>query len=386
MIDHLECPRCGRTFSADRLRNVCDGCDGPLLARYDLASIGRTWRRVHLDGRRRDVWRWREVLPIEPGEEPATLGEGGTPLLESRRIGPGLGLERLAFKDETGNPTLSCKARGLAVAIHRARALGAGHVAIPSAGNAGSATAAYCAVAGLPCTVAMPAGTPEPIVAECRSYGATVELVDGSIADAGRWIRERAWREGWFDVSTLREPYRLEGKKTMGYELAEAHGWTLPDAIVYPTGGGTGLIGMWKAFGEMEALGWIGEERPKMVAVQATGCAPIVRAFESGAETAAPVADPATVASGLRVPGALGDFLILGAVRASRGVAVAVTDEALLDGARRLAREEGILASPEAGATVAALPDLLERGVVDPGDRVVCFVTGHGLKYPAVLG
>lgn len=386
MIDHLECPRCGQTLSADRLRNVCDACDGPLLARYDLASIGRTWRRSHLDGRRTDVWRWREVLPVEPGEEPATLGEGGTPLLGSRRIGPGLGLERLAFKDETGNPTLSFKARGLAVAIHRARALGAGHVAIPSAGNAGSATAAYCAAAGLPCTVAMPVGTPEPIVAECRSYGATVELVDGSIADAGRWIRERAWRQGWFDVSTLKEPYRLEGKKTMGYELAEAGGWTLPDAIVYPTGGGTGLIGMWKAFGEMEALGWIGEERPKMVAVQAAGCAPIVRAFDSGAETAAPVTGPETVASGLRVPGALGDFLILGAVRASHGVALAVTDEALLDGARRLAREEGILASPEAGATVAALPVLLDRGVIEAGDRVVCFVTGHGLKYPAVLG
>lgn len=386
MIDHLECPRCGQVLSADRLRNVCDACDGPLLARYDLASIGRRWSRSDLEGRRRDLWRWGEVLPVEPGEEPTTLGEGGTPSLASRRIGPALGLERLAFKDETGNPTLSFKARGLAVAIHRARALGAHHVAIPSAGNAGSATAAYCAVAGLPCTVAMPVGTPAPIVAECRSYGATVEVVDGSIADAGRWIRERAWREGWFDVSTLREPYRLEGKKTMGYELAEAFGWTLPDVVVYPTGGGTGLIGMWKAFGEMEALGWIGEERPKMVAVQASGCAPIVRAFESGAETAEPVADPETVASGLRVPGALGDFLILGAVRASRGAAVAVEDDALIAAARRLAREEGILASPEAGATVAALPILLERGVIDPADRVVCFLTGHGLKYPAVMG
>ncbi|MDX1661159.1 MAG: threonine synthase [Gemmatimonadota bacterium] len=385
MIDHLECPRCGATFSADRLRNVCDGCDGPLLARYDLESIARAWDRSELEGSRTDVWRWREVLPIERQEDPLTLGEGGTPLIGSRRVGPELGLERLAFKDESGNPTLSFKARGLALAIHRARALGARHVAIPSAGNAGSATAAYCAAAGLECTVAMPEGTPDPIVSECRSYGADLELVDGSIADAGRWVRERAWREGWFDVSTLREPYRLEGKKTMGYELAEAHGWRLPDAIVYPTGGGTGLIGMWKAFGEMEALGWIDESRPRMIAVQAAGCAPIVRAFDSGAEVAEPVDDPRTVASGLRVPGALGDFLILGAVRASNGVALAVEDADLLEWSRRLAREEGILASPEAGATVAALPGLLERGVIEPADRVVCFVTGHGMKYPSVL-
>ncbi|MBW3660647.1 MAG: threonine synthase [Gemmatimonadetes bacterium] len=385
MIDHLECARCGRSYSAGRLRNLCDVCSGPLLARYDLNAIAGRWYRSDLHARPADVWRWREVMPIEPGEVPLTLGEGGTPLLASRWIGPSLGLHRLAFKDESGNPTLSFKARGLAVAIHRARALGARHVAIPSAGNAGSATAAYCALAGLPCTVAMPADTPEPVVAECRAYGATVELVEGSIADAGRWLRERVWREEWFDVSTLKEPYRLEGKKTMGYELAEALGWRVPDAIVYPTGGGTGLIAMWKAFGEMEALGWIGEERPKMFAVQAAGCAPIVRAFESGADRAEAVSRPETVASGLRVPAAIGDFLILGAIRASGGAAVAVEDADLLDAARRLAREEGILASPEAGAAVAALPILLERRRIDPDDRVVCFVTGHGLKYPAVL-
>ena len=386
MIEALECAACGTSAAADRLQNLCPACGGPLLARYDLDRLAGTWRPADLVGRSRTVWRWREVLPVAPGEEPLTLGEGGTPLLASRRIGPALGLSRLSFKDESGNPTLSFKARGLAVAIHRARALGARHVAIPSAGNAGSATAAYAAAAGLPCTIAMPADTPAPIVDECHAYGARVELIDGTIADAGAWVRERAGREGWFDVSTLREPYRLEGKKTMGYELAEAGSWTLPQAIVYPTGGGTGLIGMWKAFDEMEALGWIGRERPRMVSVQAAGCAPIVRAFEAGAERADPVRDPVTVASGLKVPAAIGDFLMLSTIRASNGTAVAVDDGALLDGARRLAREEGIFASPEAGATVAALPRLLEAGLVQPDDAIVCFVTGHGIKYPVLCG
>ncbi|HUF88938.1 MAG TPA: threonine synthase [Gemmatimonadota bacterium] len=382
MIEKLECAGCGASVAADRLQNLCPSCGGPLLARYDLDALASRWSRSDLAGRGRDVWRWREVLPIEPGEEPLTLGEGGAPRLRSRSIGPALGLTRLSFQDESGNPTLSFKARGLAVAVHRARALGARHVAIPSAGNAGSATAAYCAAAGLPCTVAIPADTPAPIVAECRAYGARVALVDGTIADAGTWIRERVAAEGWFDVSTLREPYRLEGKKTMGYELAEAGDWSLPRAVVYPTGGGTGLIGMWKAFDEMEALGWIGSERPRMVSVQAAGCAPIVAAFEAGADRAATVADPRTVAAGLKVPSAIGDFLILEAVRQSGGVAIAVEDEELLAGARRLARAEGIDASPEAGATVAALPRLIEAGVVEPGDDVVCFVTGHGIKYP----
>jgi threonine synthase len=386
VIEALECAACGTSAAADRLQNLCPSCSGPLLARYDLDRLAGSWRPADLVGRTRSVWRWREVLPVAPGEEPLTLGEGGTPLLASRSIGPALGLSRLSFKDESGNPTLSFKARGLAVAIHRARALGARHVAIPSAGNAGSATAAYAAAAGLPCAVAMPADTPAPIVDECHAYGARVELVDGTIADAGAWVRQRAGEEGWFDVSTLREPYRLEGKKTMGYELAESGSWTLPQAIVYPTGGGTGLIGMWKAFDEMEALGWIGGVRPRMVSVQATGCAPIVRAFEAGAERADPVRDPVTVASGLKVPAAIGDFLMLSAIRASNGTAVAVDDDALLDGARRLAREEGIFASPEAGATVAALPRLLEAGIVQPDDAIVCFVTGHGIKYPVLCG
>jgi len=386
VIEALECAACGASAAADRLQNLCPACGGPLLARYDLDRLAGSWRPADLVGRTRSVWRWREVLPVAPGEEPLTLGEGGTPLLASRSIGPALGLARLSFKDESGNPTLSFKARGLAVAIHRARALGTRRVAIPSAGNAGSATAAYAAAAGLPCVVAMPDDTPAPIVEECHAYGARVELVDGTIADAGAWVRQRASEEGWFDVSTLREPYRLEGKKTMGYELAEAGSWSLPQAIVYPTGGGTGLIGMWKAFAEMEALGWIGAERPRMVSVQAAGCAPIVRAFEAGAERAEPVRDPVTVASGLKVPAAIGDSLMLSAIRASSGTAVAVDDDALLDGARRLAREEGIFASPEAGATVAALPRLLEAGIVQPDDAIVCFVTGHGIKYPVLCG
>jgi threonine synthase len=289
------------------------------------------------------------------------------------------------LKDETGNPTGSFKARGLAVAVHRARALGARHIALPSAGNAGSAAAAYAAAAGLGCTVAMPTDTPVPIVAETRAYGARVELVEGSIADAGRWIRERIASEGWFDVSTLREPYRVEGKKTMGYELAEDLGWSLPEAVVYPTGGGTGLIGMWKAFDELEALGWTGPKRPRMIAVQAAGCAPIVAAFDAGREEAEPVAEPRTVASGLRVPAAIGDSMMLGILRGSGGTAVTVTDAELLAGASRLAREEGILAGPEAGAAVAALPELLKRGVIAPGDRIALFVTGHGLKYPLLM-
>ena len=380
----LECAACEKRAAAHTLQNLCPACAAPLLARYDLEALARTWRPADLAGRAPGVWRWREVLPIEPAEEPLTLGEGGTPLLRSRSIGPALGMPRLAFKDESCNPTLSFKARGLAVAIHRARALGARRVAIPSAGNAGSATAAYCAAAGLSCTVAMPADTPRPILDECRAHGARIELVDGTIADAGAWVRERAADAGWFDVSTLREPYRLEGKKTMGYELAEAGGWTLPGAIVYPTGGGTGLIGMWKAFDELEALGWIDGDRPRMISVQAAGCAPIVRAFEAGSPRAEPVFAPHTVASGLKVPSAIGDFLILHAVRASGGSAVAVADSDLLAGARRLAADEGIFASPEAGATVAALPALLESGAIDPEAETVCFVTGHGIKYPVL--
>ncbi len=375
MITHLECSRCGTSHDAARLQNLCS-CGGPLLARYDLAAAARRLDRGALAGRRTDVWRWREVLPIENGETPLTLGEGGTPLLPSRSIGPGLGLERLLFKDESRNPTGSFKARGLAVAVHRACALGARHVALPSMGNAGVAAAAYAERAGLACTVALPDGTAPSMAEAARAHGARVEHVPGTLADAGAWVRRHTVPEKAFDLSTLREPYRVEGKKTMGYELAEALGWELPEAIVYPTGGGTGLVGMWKAFDEMEAMGWIGSRRPRMVAVQAEGCAPIVRAFAAGAEKAEPVAEPVTAAAGLCVPSAIGDFLMLQILRASGGTGVAVSEQALLEGARRLQEEEGIAAGPEAGAAAAALPALREAGIVAPGDRVVCFVTG----------
>ncbi len=377
MISHLDCSRCGLLHDAEHLQNLCS-CGGPLLARYDLGAAAARLRREDLPGRRTDVWRWREVLPLADGEPPLTLGEGGTPLTPSRAIGLSLGIAHLLFKDETGNPTGSFKARGLAVAVHRARALGARGVALPTMGNAGVAAAAYAKAAGLPCLVAMPDSVSGAALAAARAHGATVELVPGTLADAGAWIRQHALAAKAFDLSTLREPYRVEGKKTMGYELAEALGWELPDVIVYPTGGGTGLIGMWKAFDEMEAMGWIGGDRPRMVAVQAEGCAPIVRAFENGGERAEPVAEPRTVAAGLRVPAAIGDFLMLQILRASGGTAVAVTDEALLDGARRITAEEGIPAGPESGAAVAALPRLLADRVIAPGDRVVCFVTGRG--------
>lgn len=384
MVDHLACTRCGQTASAAELTNTC-ACGAPVLAHYDLPALVAHAARPGVHRERTDVWRYREVMPIEPDETPLTLGEGWTPLVRSQRIGPALGLERLYFKDEGLNPTGTFKARGMAVAVHRARALGARSVILPSAGNAGSAAAAYCAAAGLGCTVAMPEQTPQPIIDECRAFGADLHLVAGSIANAGRWVQERIAENGSFDLSTLREPYRIEGKKTMGYELAEAFDWQLPDAIVYPTGGGTGLIAMWKAFDEMQALGWIGVERPRMIAVQAIGCAPIVAAFRAGAGAAMPVANPETVASGLRVPSALGDFLILATLRSSGGTAVSVSDPQLLDGAHRLASEEGILAGPEAGATVSALTKLLDAGAIARHERVVCFVTGHGLKYPAIM-
>jgi threonine synthase len=383
---HLECARrCGAGPFDPRQRHfLCPGCRLPLLARYDLAAA-RAWRRDSLAGRVASMWRYREMLPLLPGDEPVTLGEGWTPLLHARRLGASLGLDRLFFKDESLNPTNSFKARGQSAAITRARALGAETIALPTAGNAGNAAAAYAAAAGLQCQVFMPKDAKQPFVDECRLYGAEVTLVDGLITDAGRMAAERGEPRGWYDVSTLKEPYRVEGKKTMGYELAEQLGWTLPDWIIYPTGGGTGLIGMWKAFDEMEAIGWIGPSRPRMVSVQAAGCAPIVRAFERGEETAAPWENAQTSADGLRVPRAIGDFLILRAVRASDGAAVAVTDEEMIDGMLTLGREEGISAAPEGGASLAALRRLIADQKVLPHDTVVLFNTGGALKYLDVL-
>jgi len=375
----LECPGCGAWLDGQSLVGIC-ACGSPLLARYRLEEAATALPREALAAREPTLWRYHELLP-DPGAHRICLGEGFTPLLPAVTLGDELGLSRLYLKDEALNPTGSFKARGMAVAVSMAKALGATRLALPSAGNAGSAAAAYGARAGLAVDLFLPESTPVPFRLEAEVTGARVHLIPGSIADCGAALRKRTAGFGWFDLSTLREPYRLEGKKTMGYEIAEQLGWQLPDVVVYPTGGGTGLIGMWKAFAEMEALGWITAARPRMVSVQAEGCAPIVRAFERGEETAAPWEDPRTEASGLRVPSAIGDFLILRAIRESGGTAVAVSDAEMRAGIRRLGRTEGCVTAPEGGATVAAVQRLLASGWIRPDDRVVLFLTGTGLKY-----
>src|SRR5512140_1092787 len=351
-LTNLSCPRCAAQYDAAGLHNLCT-CGSPLLAQYDLAAIRSVLKREALKDRLPDLWRYRELLPASAGEEPVSLGEGFTPLLRARRLGAGLQMSSLYVKDEAANPTGSFKARGMSVAITMALHRGAKAISLPSAGNAASAAAAYGARAGLPVHGFMPRDTPPVFERECRALGARVNLVDGVITDAGRAMREAGRDQGWFDVSTLKEPYRVEGKKTMGLELAEQFGWTLPDAVLYPTGGGTGIVGMWKAFEEMEALGWIDSRRPRLYSIQAAGCAPIVRAFEAGQATAEPVTNPHTLASGLRVPGAIGDFLILSALRESRGGAVAVTDDEILEAWGEMGRLEGIFAAPEGAATWA---------------------------------
>ncbi len=383
-LSHLQCALCGRTYDAHVLQRMCPHCDRPLLARYDMEAA-RAWTRASLSDRAPTLWRYREMLPVQSDEHVISLGEGFTPLIHARRLGEALGMSHLYIKDESLNPTASFKARGLAMAVSRARELGARALVIPSAGNAAGALAAYAARAGLPAHVFMPEDVPLPFRVECEALGARVTLVAGLITDCGQRAREEAQTHGWFDVSTLKEPYRLEGKKTMGYELAEQFNWTLPDVIIYPTGGGTGLVGMWKAFQELEELGWIDGCRPRMVVVQAEGCAPIVRAFREGAEFATPWEGAQTVAAGLRVPAAVGDFLILRTLRESQGIAVAVSDEALIEGQRRMATMEGIFACPEGGATVAALRTLLAQGWIAPDERVVIFNTGSGLKYPHIF-
>ena len=366
-------------------QHLC-ACGAPLLARYDLESLARTWSRDTLRGREPTLWRYREVLPIAPGRVPVSLGEGFTPLVRAARLGRELGMRSLYVKDESLNPTNSFKARGMTVAVTRARDLGARTLAAPSAGNAANALAAYAAAAGLAARVFMPRDVKQPFVRECELYGAEVTLVDGLINDAGRVAAERGAEGGWYNVSTLKEPYRVEGKKTMAYELAEQLGWRWPDWLVYPTGGGTGIVGMWKAFEELERLGWMpAGPRPRLVSVQAAGCAPIVRAFETGAERAGVWPAARTLADGLRVPGAIGDFLILRALRESRGAAVAVEDEEMIAAMRDIGRLEGISAAPEGGATLCALRTLLRRGVIDPDASVVLFNTGGALKYLELL-
>jgi threonine synthase len=349
--------------------------------RYDLDTIRVRWRRRDVPNGRSNIWRYAPVLPASD-QYVVSLGEGWTPLLETRRLGAHLGADNLWVKDEGLNPTGSFKARGLSCAISMCNELGIRKVAIPSAGNAASALAAYAAAAGIESHIFMPCDVPQANYLECKAYGANVTLVDGLISDCGRIVAERGPAEGWFDVSTLKEPYRIEGKKTMGYEVAEQMNWELPDAIFYPTGGGVGLIGMWKAFEEMERLGWIGSRRPKMIAVQAEGCAPVVRAFEQNEPRSQFFENASTVAAGLRVPKPLGDFLVLDAVRASKGTAIAVSDEELLDAGIQLASMEGIYAAPEGAACVAALAKLLASGFLDRSERIVIYNTGSGVKYP----
>lgn len=384
---HLECTRTGTRYDRDGLHNLSD-VGAPLFARYDLAAIGLTLTRDEVHRRTTGgMWRYREVMPLRPGDAPISLEEGSTPLRAAPRLGESLGMSQVWIKDESTNPTGSFKARGLSAAVTAAAARGVTRLAIPTAGNAGGALAAYAAAAGLESYVFMPRDTPQAFQLEVTSCGGHLELVDGLISDCGRIVGERKQAEGWFDVSTLKEPYRVEGKKTMGYELAEQFGWRLPDVVIYPTGGGTGLIGMWKAFEEMERLGWLAPgQRPRMVSVQAAGCAPIVRAFDAGEETATPWEGATTCASGLRVPGAVGDFLMLRALRESVGTAVAVADEDLIADSHELARHTGIFPAPEGGATLAALRRLRENGWVKPDERVVLFNTGSGYKYLEALG
>jgi len=362
--------------------NLCS-CGAPLLARYRLEAAAAALDRERLEGQ--TLWRYHAMLPVQSREGIVSLGEGMTPLLRAERLGQHLGLHHLYIKDESLNPTGSFKARGLALAIARAAELGVTRVAIPSAGNAGGATAAYAARAGLEAYVFMPRDVPRAFIVECQINGAHVELVDGLITDAGRRVAAGRDEHGWFDLSTLKEPYRVEGKKTMGYELAEQFDWELPNVIIYPTGGGTGLIGMWKSFDEMEALGWIDSYRPRMVSVQAAGCAPIVRAFESGARRAEPWQNATTMAAGLRVPSAVGDALMLRALRDSEGTAVAVSEEEILWGVKAIGQSEGLFVCPEGGAALAGLRRLVEQGWIDREERVVLFNTGSGLRYLAAL-
>ena len=375
-VTHLECSKCGERHSHEKLQNLC-ACGGPFLARYDLAKAARTLTREALKSRPANMWRYAEVLPAC---EAVSLGEGMTPVIHARRLGARMGLDALYVKDEGLNPTGSFKARGLSAAVTRAKELGAKRLAIPTAGNAGGALAAYAAAAGIPCVIVMPADTPSANMMECEAFGADVRKLDGLISDCGRYVSEHKEREGWFEVSTLKEPYRIEGKKTMAYELLEQFSGGLPDVIIYPTGGGVGLIGMCKAFEEMETMGWIGRERPRMVAVQATGCAPIAEAYVRGEASAPPWQNAATIASGLRVPKALGDFLVLAGVRATQGTAVTATDEEMLAAGKELASTEGIFAAPEGAATVVAARKLAKERWIKPHERVVLFNTGCGYR------
>jgi len=373
----LKCTNCGKLFDAGVEQHICI-CGKPLFARYDLKQAAETLNLKNLSSRARTLWRYAEVLPAG---EAVTLGEGMTPLLAAPRLGASIGLQHLYVKDEGLNPTGSFKARGMTTAVTRAKQLGAKTLAAPTAGNAGGALAAYSAAAGLAAVIVMPSDTPVANVMECQAFGAKVIQIDGLISDCGKYVAEHKDHEGWYDVSTLKEPYRVEGKKTMGYELWEQFGGKLPDVILYPTGGGVGLIGMCKAFDEMQEMGWIGAERPRMVAVQAAGCAPIVKAWEAHRDKADFFPNAATLASGLRVPGPLGDLLILRMLKQTQGIALTVTDDEMLQAGKELASQEGIFAAPEGAATVSAARNLADKGWIKPHETVVLFNTGTGYKY-----
>jgi threonine synthase len=385
-LTHLQCAVCGDLHKAHVPQSVCTVCGRPLFARYDLEQARRTFSLDALAGRPWSMWRYAEVMPVLDAMFVVSLGEGMTPLLRAPRLGDALGTPQLYVKDEGGNPTGTFKARGLSAAISKVLELGLADVGVPTAGNAGAAAAAYAARCGLAAHVAMPRDAPQAVIEEVRAYGGELALVDGTISDAAKLIAVGVREHGWFDLSTLKEPYRLEGKKTMGYELWEQLGGDLPEVILYPTGGGTGLIGMWKAFDELEAMGLVGRDRPMMIAVQAEGCAPIVRAFDAGDERATPWHEPSTIAPGIRVPAPFADDLILRVLRDSNGAAVAVSDDEILEAMTELTEAEGIDAAPEGAATLAGLHRLLDVGRIDPSLRIVLFNTGTGLKHPELRG
>jgi threonine synthase len=384
-VTHLECAKCGATADATKLANLCPKDGGPYLVRYDLDRL-RSVPRSMLAGRQASLWRYRELLPMDDPSNAVSLGEGNTPIIEPFTLRESLQLHRLFIKDEGLLPTGTFKARGAAIGVTRARELGATTIALPTAGNAGAAWAAYGARAGIGVIVVMPATTPDVIQRETAAYGARVYLVDGSIADAGAVVKRACADYGWFDASTLKEPYRIEGKKTMGFEIAEQAGWTLPDVIVYPTGGGVGLIGMWKAFDELRRIGWVeGDKLPRFVAVQASGCAPIVKAFHADKLESEPWPDPTTFAAGIRVPKALGDFLVLRILRESSGIAIEVTDEEIAAMMRLVTVSEGLLVCPEGAAAIEGAHQLAKQGFIDPHEDVLVINTGSGLKYAESL-
>ena len=381
-VTHLECANCHTNYKAGKLHNLCLECGKPLLVRYDLEKAAETLTKESLKSRPENLWRYAEVLPVENSENIICLGEGFTPLLKTDKLAAQLPLKlNLYIKDESTNPTQSFKARGMAAAVSMAKELGVKKVAAPSAGNAAGALSAYASRAGIESFLFMPKDTPQANIIECEQTGANVTLVDGLITDCGKIVAERKEVEGWFDVSTLKEPYRVEGKKTMGYEIAEQFDWTLPDVILYPTGGGTGLIGMWKAFDEMEQMGWIDSKRPRMVSVQSIGCAPIVKAFHDGERFADEFPNAHTQASGLRVPKAIGDFLIIDALHESNGTAIAVSDEELIAAVKEIGAAEGLFCAPEGAACLPALRTMIEQDLVKENETVVIFNTGAGVKY-----